>query len=139
MTDHDPPTTDPERTRSTARGAELRSELAITDARRAEEETAKAHEAVEEATAQERKRAAKEQEAKQRAKAAEEQAERARTQARETAPGTAPAASRGTTAGAVAATPPAASSSAMDRPEVRSGAAFAGAFLLARILKRLVD
>jgi multidrug resistance efflux pump len=166
VTDQDPPTTDPERTRSTARGAELRSELAITDARRAEEETAKAHEAVEEATAQEQKLSAKERQAQERAEAAEAEAEQARRQAQESArrrqeagqgasgvsganvaspgvgsgtdPSAVAAASRDSTAARPAGAAPDSASGA-ERPEVLAGAAFAGAFLLARILKRLVD
>ena len=42
--------TEAERERSEARGAELRSELAATDARRAEEETAEAEQAIRDAT-----------------------------------------------------------------------------------------
>ena len=154
----------PDRSRSTARGAELRSELAITDARRAEEETAKAHEAVELATEQEEKLAAKEQKAQLRAKAAEDEAERARKQAEEAArhrrhaaqgspsvsgasvaspglgsdtdPGAAASASRGATTAPPGAAAPASGS---DRPEVLVGAAFAGAFVLARVLKRIFD
>ena len=57
----DPTTSDADRERSEARGAELRSELAATDARRAEEETAKAHDAVEEAQQREEKLSRKEQ------------------------------------------------------------------------------
>jgi len=166
VTDQDPHTTDPDRTRSTARGAELRSELAITDARRAEEETAKAHEAVEQATKQEEQLSGKEQKARARAKAAEEEAERSRKQAEAVAqrapqaapgvsganvaspglgsntdPSAAAAASRGSTTArpAAVAAGGAAPATGSDRPEVLVGAAFAGAFVLARVLKRLVD
>jgi hypothetical protein len=93
--------TEAERERSEARGAELRSELAATDARRAEEETAEAEQAIRDATERKERLSRKEHKA-------HEQAEQAAA------------------AGA-------------DKPEVLIGAAFAGAFIFARVLKRLVD
>ena len=124
--------TEAERERSEARGAELRSELAATDARRAEEETAEAEQAVAEATKRQEKAERKEQEARERAEQAERiaQRERAEADAAQPAdtprPGVAAFAASGGEAGA-------------ERPEVLIGAAFAGAFLFARIMKRLVD
>lgn len=161
---------DAEHERSEARGAELRSELAATDARRAVEETAEAEQAGEEAEAAKEKLSRKEQKARERAEAAEAEADRERAEAddaerkrRETAdrapagppntvsgssvaapglgsgtdPNAAAAAQRSSTAGSFAAG--GAGSAGADRPEVLVGAAFAGAFLFARILKRLVD
>ena len=128
MTDED------DRTRSDARGSELRSELAATDARRAEEETSEAHEAVEAAEAEEEKRAREEKEARQRAKAAEDEAQRRRKQAEETA-----ASHPSTPKPASAPSSVAAGGAPTDKPEVMIGAAFAGAFVFAQIFKRLVD
>ena len=153
-----------ERTRAELRGAELRSEVAITDARRAEEETAKAREEVQAATKEERERERAEQQAKQRAKAVETQTARERAGAAHDAPATPassvsganvalpdvgmhtdPGAAASAARGASASRPggqPAlsrASGVAADRPEVLVGAAFAGAFVFAQILKRLVD
>ena len=73
--------TQPDRSDAAARGAELREELAITDERRAEEEEAKAHEAVEAAQAEESKKAAKRREAEERRQAVAGDAERARAEA----------------------------------------------------------
>ena len=125
--------TDAERERSEARGAELRSELAATDARRAEEETAEAEKAVEEATKRKEKLSRKEKEARERAEQAERvaQRERAEAEAAERESG-----GRATTAATL---PPATESEGAERPEILVGAAFAGAFVFARILKRLVD
>jgi colicin import membrane protein len=161
---------DAELARSQARGEELRSEVAITDARRAEEEAAKAHKQPEAAEQSEEKLNRRQQRAKERAQAAEEQAEAARERAGEAAeareeaeshagrpaasvsganvaapgigtntdPGAAAAAARDSTASrAAASSAPAAAGS--DRPEVMIGAAFAGSFVLARILKRIFD
>ena len=116
-----------ERERSEARGAELRSELAATDARRAEEQTAEAEQEAREAQERAEKLSRKEQQAREKA----EQAQRVAQRERE-APGrdTGPSATA-----AYAATP----ESGAERPEILVGAAFAGAFIFARILKRLVD
>jgi FKBP-type peptidyl-prolyl cis-trans isomerase len=120
-----------EEQRSVARGAELRKELAETDARRAEEDTARAHDDVVEDSEREeklsRKEAAERERAESAAAEAEAEAERARAQAQP-----APA----------AATPLPAGSSTLglaERPEVLAGAAFAGSFVVARILKRIFD
>ena len=127
--------TDAERERAEARGAELRSELAATDARRAEEETAEAEKDLEKATKRKAERERKEQELREKAAQAERIAQREREEAEAaeaaegpstTRPGPAAFAASGAQAGA-------------DRPELLVGAAFAGAFIFARILKRLVD
>jgi hypothetical protein len=130
--------TEAERERSEARGAELRSELAATDARRAEEETAKAEQEAKEAQERVEKLSRKEQQAREQAEQAQRIAQREREEAelaerreREAAaPGTGPSATA-----AYAASP----ESGADRPEILVGAAFACAFIFARILKRLVD
>jgi hypothetical protein len=141
--------------RSEARGAELRSELAATDARRAEEDTAKAQHEVEAAEKREQEAERKQQEAEQRAEQAAKIAERERIEAEQAAarsvsggrvaspglgsntdPNAAAAASQG---GAGPSSAPVGGSTATDRPEVLVGAAFAGAFVFAQILKRLVD
>jgi len=153
---------DPEQQRaeSEARGAELREELAITDLRRAEEEEAKAEEAIAEAQQDESKKERKRREAEERARAAAEEAEKARTAAAaeadearsraETLSGPvsgAAVASPGLggdprAAAAAAAPAPAAAGSmpsADERPELYVAAAFAGAFLFARILKKIAE
>ena len=124
--------TEAERERSEARGAELRSELAATDARRAEEETAEAEEAVEEARKRQEKAERKEQELREKAEQAERIAQRERAEADATQPGE-------TTRPGVAAFAAGGAEAGAERPEVLVGAAFAGAFVFARILKRLVD
>ena len=155
-----------ERAAAEARGAELRQELRETDARRAEEDTAKAHHKTEEAEEAEEQLTRKERKAKERAEQAQAEAQRAREQAanaeklaREKAgsakatanlsganvmsPGlgsdTDPAAAAAATAAYAA--PPAqpGQPGPLERPEVVAGIAFASAFLIARILKRLVD
>ncbi len=153
-----------------ARGAELREELAVTDARRAEEETAKKHEAAEQARKDEERAAEREREARQRAERLHGESEAARTQAeraRETAAESGAASTSTSTVGGASLSSPgvgsttepaAAAAAARDagaradgepggldavlegqRPEVLAGAAFAGAVVLARILKRLLD
>jgi hypothetical protein len=154
-----------ERADAEARGAELRQELRETDARRAEEETAKAHESAEAAEKEEEKLSRKERKAKERAEQAAAEAEQARGHAaeaerlrRETAPAKPAANLSGAnvmspgvgsdtdpaTAASAASgyTPPVAApaeAGPLERPEVVAGVAFVGSFLLARILKRLVD
>ena len=127
--------TEAERERSEARGAELRSELAATDARRAEEDTAEAEQAVREAEERKEKLSRKEQKAREKAAQAERIAEREREEAI--------VAERREREGRAAAGEPIAAlpapSTGADRPEILVGAAFAGAFIFARILKRLVD
>jgi hypothetical protein len=124
-----------EQARAEARAAELRSELAATDARRAEEETARAHDAVVEAEKAEQKKEAAEREAEQRAQQASQEAYDVRRQA-EYAAGTRNEAAQ---PGSVRALPPGSPPALTERPEVMAGAAFAGAFLVARILKRIFD
>ena len=109
-----------------ARAAELREELAITDLRRAEEAEAKAEEAIAEAQRDESKKERKRREAEERTAAASAEAERARAQAPRTA-----APLRATPSSTVVEGP--------ERPELLVGAAFAGAFLFARILKKIAD
>ena len=148
-----------------ARQAELRSELAETDARRAEEETGQAHEDVESAEQEEEKLSRKERKLKERAERAEQEAALARKRAEEAEPPEDEGALSGahvTQPGLGSDTDPAAAAaaarsqyeaaelqhenerlaaahSALERPEVRAGLAFAGAFLAARILKRIFD
>jgi len=119
-----------------AEAARVRAEVAATDERRAEEELARQREEIEKATKREHELAAKEREAELRAQQAAAEAERLRGQA-----GPPPAAPKPTApADAVAGLPfadrlppPA------QRPEVLIGAAFAGAFVLARVLKSIFD
>jgi chemotaxis response regulator CheB len=122
---------DPQLKSAEAAAAEARSEVAVTDARRAEEKTAQQHEAVEEAERREEKLSRKERKAKEKAEQVAAEADRARAEA-----GQATAASPAT-----ATAPPVhpAPASAAQRPEVLVGAAFGGAFILARVLKRIFD
>jgi hypothetical protein len=116
---------DPDKTAAEIRGAELRENVALTDARRTEEERAKAERTAEKATAEAEKLA--EREAHEREKAARLHAEAEAARAAGPVP------------------PPAtphvapASASPAQRPEVLVGAAFVGSFLVARILKRIFD
>ncbi len=153
-----------ERTAAEARGAELRAELAETDARRAEEDTAKAHDHVVDAEKQEEKISRKERKAKERAEQAEAEATRAREQAAAaakleqdsattrkapelsgahvTSPGLGSETDPAVAASAASYRAPetaAADAGPLDRPEVVAGIAFAGAFVLARVLKRIFD
>jgi hypothetical protein len=131
--------TDAERERSEARGAELRSELAATDARRAEEDTAEAEQEAKEAQQRAENLSRKEQKAREKAEQAQRTAQREREEAETAERGEREAAGRGTgpsTTAAYVASPP---ESGAERPEILVGAAFAGAFVFARILKRLVD
>ena len=130
--------TEAERERAEARGAELKSELAATDARRAEEDTAKAEREAEEARERAEKLSRKEQQARERAEEAQRVAQREREEAE------AAEARERQAAGQTAALPPGPAPAATaqpgaDRPEILVGAAFAGAFIFARVLKRLVD
>ena len=138
MSTEDPNQTEAERERAEARGAELRSELAATDARRAEEETAEAEQAIRDATERKEKLSRKEQKAREAAEQAERIAQREREEAE------AAEARERQAAGQTAALPPGPAPAATaqpgaDRPEILVGAAFAGAFIFARVLKRLVD
>ena len=135
-------------------------------ARRAEEATGKAHDEVESAEQAEEKLSRKERKAKEAAERAEaesararEQADRARAQvtspqppvaslsgAHVTGPGLGSETDPATAASAAAYRPPvtagtstAADSGPLERPEVLAGIAFAGAFIVARVLKRIFD
>jgi hypothetical protein len=131
---------DPDKAVSEARGAELRENVALTDARRTEEERAKAEQTAEDATKEAEKLSRKEKREREKAERLHAEAEREREQA---APQPAPPAAEPTHTSPTAAVaglpgvdklPPSA-----QRPEVLVGAAFAGSFLIARILKRIFD
>jgi hypothetical protein len=131
---------DPDKAASEVRGAELRENIALTDARRTEEERAKAEQAAEDATQEAEKLSRKEQREREKAERLHAEAEREREQA--APPPVTPAAEPQHTSAAAAVgglpgvdkLPPSA-----QRPEVLVGAAFAGSFLIARILKRIFD
>ena len=132
-----------DRTRSMARGEELRENLADTDARRAEEEAAKAQQATEAAAKEQEKREQEAQQERDRARRVHEASDEARARADDAIAGSSPrpqpaasAAGDGSTSSipGLDKLPPAA-----QRPEVLVGAAFAGSFILARVLKRLFD
>jgi hypothetical protein len=154
---------DTQRTESEARGAEMRENVALTDARRAEEEVAKAQAEKEAAAEREEKLSRKERKAREEAERVHAEAERARAQADAAATADREQ-TTSTMSGARVASPgvgstsePDAAASAADgtaappfpgadrlpaaaqRPEVMVGAAFAGSFILARILKRIFD
>jgi chromosome segregation ATPase len=145
-----------------ARQAELRAELAETDARRAEEEVGRAHDEVEAAEHQEEKLSRKERKLRKRAAEAEAAAAEALRRAQEasrpapepslsgahvtspglgsdTDPASAASAASGGTAAHASSDRMAAAQGALEHPEVQVGLAFAGAFLAARILKRIFD
>jgi septal ring factor EnvC (AmiA/AmiB activator) len=141
---------------SEARGAELRENIALTDARRAEEEVAKAQAEKEAAEKKEEKLSRKERRLRDKAERVHAEADRQRADADATteATETARAASSpgvGTTSGPDAAASAAGGQAsppfpgadklppAAQRTEVVVGAAFAGSFILARILKRIFD
>jgi hypothetical protein len=133
-----------DRTRSMARGEELRENLADTDARRAEEEAAKAEQATADAAKEQEKREKEAQQERDRARRVHESADEARARADDAVAGStarpAPAGSYAAGDGSTSSIPgldklpPAA-----QRPEVLVGATFAGAFIVARILKRIFD
>jgi hypothetical protein len=111
---------------SEARGAELREELAATDERRAEEERSKAQDASAAAQQEESKQERERLEAEERRQAAAAEAERAREDARATQPNGA----------GLRTYPPV---EGPEKPELYVAAAFAGAFLFARILKQIAE
>ena len=117
---------DADRTASHARGAELRENVALTDARRTEEERAKAVEAEKKAHEQAEKLAKKEAREREKAQRLHAEAEAERRGAPDHLSTPRP-------------THTPAAASLKDRPEVLAGAAFAGSFLVARILKRIFD
>jgi hypothetical protein len=152
---------------SEARGAEHRENLAMTDARRAEEEVAHAEEEREKAEEKEEKLFCKERKAREKAERVHAEADRMRAQAQADAvrvEAEARAKAESTVSGARVASPgvgtatePDTQAAAADgtaappfpgadklpeaaqRPEVMVGAAFAGSFVIARILKRIFD
>jgi hypothetical protein len=128
---------DPDKAASEARGAELRENVALTDARRTEEERAKAEQAAEDATKEAEKLSRKERKEREKAERLHEVAEAEREQA----PAPEPEPPQPTPPAAAAAGIPGADKlpPAAQRPEVLVGAAFAGSFLVARILKRIFD
>jgi hypothetical protein len=128
---------DPDKAASEARGAELRENVALTDARRTEEERAKAEQAAEDATKEAEKLSRKERKEREKAERLHEVAETEREQA----PAPEPEPPQPTPPAAAAAGIPGADKlpPAAQRPEVLVGAAFAGSFLVARILKRIFD
>jgi hypothetical protein len=128
---------DPDKAASEARGAELRENIALTDARRTEEEQAKAEEAAEEATQEAEtlsRKARKEREKAERLHAVAEQEREQAPAPEHEAPQPTPAAEAVAGLPGVDKLP-----SAAQRPEVLVGAAFVGSFLVARILKRIFD
>jgi hypothetical protein len=131
-------TEDPDKAASEARGAELRENIALTDARRTEEERAKAEKAAEDATQEAEKLSEKEQSEREKAERLHAVAEQEREQAAPAPPTVEP--HHTPPADAVAGFPGADRlPPSAQRPEVLVGAAFVGSFLVARILKRIFD
>jgi hypothetical protein len=152
--------TQPTTTESEARGAEHAENVALTDARRAQEEVARAQAEKEAAAEQEEKLSRKEKKLREKAERWGDEADRRRAEADETG-ATQGAAGPGTVSGARVASPGVGTASdpdaqasvangtafpgsdklpdAAQRPEVLIGATFAGAFIAARILKRIFD
>jgi hypothetical protein len=140
---------DPDKTSaSEARGAELRENVALTDARRTEEERAKAEKEAEDATKRAEKLEQKEQREREKAERLHEEAERARATVSGgsvASPGVGSASDPNAAAAAGAGASPGGFPgadklpAAAQRPEVLVGAAFVGSFLAARILKRIFD
>jgi hypothetical protein len=146
---------------SEARAAEIRENVALTDARRVEEEVAEAHAEAEAAEKREEKLSRKEKRLREKAERAHEEADRKRAEAEAAAQARA-AQATGTVSGAGVASPGVGATSdpnaqaaargpgsstyvaddsppAAQRPEVLIGAAFVGSFVVARILKRIFD
>ncbi len=115
---------------SEVRGAELRENLALTDARRAEEEVARAHAEAEAAAKAEEKLSRKEKRLREKADRVHAEADRMRAAV------DAEAAAAPPVIEPPVFEPPAGPA---QRPEVLIGGAFVGAFLAARILKRIFD
>ncbi len=128
---------DPDKAASEARGAELHENVALTDARRTEEERAKAEQTAEQATQEAEKLSRKERKELEKAERLHAEAEAQREQA----PVPEPEAPQHTPPAEAVAGIPGADKlpAAAQRPEVLVGAAFAGSFLVARILKRIFD
>ena len=128
---------DPDKAASEARGAELRENIALTDARRTEEERAKAEQRAKEAAEEAEKLERKEPSSSRRPSAC---TPRPRRSARRLPRAGRPLPEPTSPEAAVAGIPgvdklPAAA----QRPEVLVGVAFVGSFLVARILKRIFD
>ena len=135
-----------QRAESDARGAELREELAITDLRRAEAQQDESKKERKRREAEERRTVAAEQARATAAAKADEARSRADTlsgpvsgaavaspgRGANPKPAAAAAAPGGIPSGGTAAT-------AQDKPELYVAAAFAGAFLFARILKKIAE
>jgi hypothetical protein len=151
-----------------ARAAEIRRDVEAAEARRSEEEVATAEQQVTEATKEQeklsrraRRKREKAEKAALAAQAAREQADRAQAEAErrradavssvsgasvaspgigaETPPHVAAATNAPGSGPAAVAAGGATEPPLTERPEVLIGAAFAGSFILARVLKRLVD
>ena len=146
------------RAESEARGAELREELATTDLRRAEEEEAKAEQAIEDAREKESKKERKRREAEERRVAAAAEADAARKQAEAAKAAAQPVQERPSVSGASVTSPglgastdpkaaaaanaprlPGAAPDPVEKPELYVAGAFAGGFLLAKILRRIAE
>jgi len=152
-----------ERTEQRARSEEMQRDTAQADARRAEEATALAQEEAEKLSRKDKKareKADREAAEADHARKEADEAERLRLEADERSPDTEPSkvsaasltspvgaqtsprAAASAAAGATAARPPATGAADVpvtERPEVLVGAAFAGAFLFARILKAVTS
>jgi len=128
---------DPDKAASEARGAELRENVALTDARRTEEERAKAEQTAEQATKEAEQLSTKERREREKAERLHAEADKERGQA----PAPEPAAPEHTPPAEAVAGMPGVDKlpPAVQRPEVLVGAAFVGSFLVARILKRIFD
>jgi hypothetical protein len=149
-----------------ARAAEIRRDVEAAEARRSEEEVATAEQHVTEATKEQeklsrraRRKREKAEKAAQAAQAAREQADQAAAEAERRAAESVSSVSGAAVSspGIGASTPPHVAAAAnapgfqpvgagpssetplTERPEVLIGAAFAGSFIFARVLKRLVD
>ena len=151
--------TQPATTEAEARSAEQAENVALTDARRAQEEVARAQAEKEAAAKQEEKLSRKEQKLREKAERVGAEADRKREQADTVAATQERPASvsgaRVASPGVGSASDPNAQASVADgtaafpgsdklpdaaqRPEVLVGATFAGAFIVARILKRIFD
>jgi hypothetical protein len=128
---------EPDKAAAEARDAELRENLALTDARRTEEEQAKAEERAEQATQEAEKLSRKARKEREKAERLHAEAEKERAEV----PVPEPEPPHHTPPAEAVAGIPGADKlpTAAQRPEVLVGAAFVGSFLVARILKRIFD
>lgn len=129
------------RVEAQARGEEIHAEVARTDARRAEEETAKAADAVEQAERERAEAEARQKEAQERAERAWEDAEQAREQAEATGAtgGLRGLAARRGFADTATGEPIVFGPFTAERPELLVGAAVAGGFILAKIIRKIAS